>query len=49
MFHADHWGLPNVLAKVEELYGKYGDWLKPAECLKRLAGEGKGFADFTPG
>ncbi|MDA0238976.1 MAG: 3-hydroxyacyl-CoA dehydrogenase NAD-binding domain-containing protein [Proteobacteria bacterium] len=46
MFYADTLGLGKVLAKVQELEKDYGDWLKPAECLKRLAAEGKGFKDL---
>lgn len=46
MFYADTLGLDKVLAKVEELQEDYGAWLEPAECLKRLAAEGKGFKDL---
>ncbi len=49
MFHADTLGLDKVYAKVLELHETYGDWFKPADCLARLAAEGKGFADFKPG
>ena len=43
MFHADLVGLDKVLAKTEGLYEWYGDWMKPAELLKKFAAEGKNF------
>jgi 3-hydroxyacyl-CoA dehydrogenase len=46
MYYADAIGLDKVLAKLQELQGRYGDEFKPAPLLEKLAGEGKKFADF---
>ena len=48
MFYADTIGLDKVLATMEELHAAYGDWCEPAPLLRRLAKEGKTFADFKP-
>ena len=48
MFYADMIGLDKVLATMEELHAAYGDWCEPAPLLRRLAKEGKTFADFKP-
>jgi 3-hydroxyacyl-CoA dehydrogenase len=46
MFYADTVGLKNVLAKIEEFEKKHGELWAPAPLLKKLADEGKTFADF---
>ncbi len=46
MFYADTVGLKNVLAKIEEFEKKHGELWAPAPLLKKLAQEGKTFADF---
>ena len=48
MFYADQVGLGEIYDRVVEMHEIYGDWFKPAECLKKLAASGKGFKDFTP-
>jgi 3-hydroxyacyl-CoA dehydrogenase len=46
MFYADTVGLGKVLARVEEFEARHGsDLWSPAPLLKRLAHEGKTFAD----
>lgn len=49
MFYADSVGLSEVLAKVQELHTRCGDWWKPAPLLEKLAAEGRGFSDWHPG
>ena len=49
MFYADMIGLDKVLATMEELHAAYGEWCEPAPLLRRLAKEGKTFAEFKPG
>jgi 3-hydroxyacyl-CoA dehydrogenase len=46
MWYADTVGLKNVLARVEEFHKQHGEWWTPAPLLKRLAEEGKTFAEF---
>jgi 3-hydroxyacyl-CoA dehydrogenase len=47
MWYADRMGLKNVLARVEEFHMQHGEWWTPAPLLKRLAEEGKTFAEFN--
>jgi 3-hydroxyacyl-CoA dehydrogenase len=47
MWYADTVGLKNVLARVEEFHKQHGEWWMPAPLLKRLAEEGKTFAEFN--
>lgn len=47
MFWADLIGLKKIAAKLEELAAIYGDSLKPAALLKRLAEENKTFASLN--
>ena len=47
MWYADTVGLKNVLARVAEFHKQHGEWWTPAPLLKRLAGEGKTFAEFN--
>jgi 3-hydroxyacyl-CoA dehydrogenase len=47
MFYADTVGLKNVLARVIDFEGRHGsDLWSPAPLLKRLAEDGRTFADF---
>jgi 3-hydroxyacyl-CoA dehydrogenase len=46
MWYADAVGLKKVLARVEEFEKHHGELWTPAPLLKRLAGEGKTFAEF---
>jgi 3-hydroxyacyl-CoA dehydrogenase len=46
MWYADTVGLKNVLARINEFHRQHGELWEPAPLLKRLAEEGKGFADF---
>jgi 3-hydroxyacyl-CoA dehydrogenase len=46
MWYADTVGLKNVLARVEEFHKQHGETWTPAPLLKRLAEEGKSFAEF---
>jgi 3-hydroxyacyl-CoA dehydrogenase len=46
MWYADTIGLKNVLARINEFHRQHGELWEPAPLLKRLAEEGKGFADF---
>jgi 3-hydroxyacyl-CoA dehydrogenase len=46
MWYADTVGLKNVLARISEFHRQHGELWEPAPLLKRLAEEGKGFADF---
>ena len=47
MWYADTVGLKNVLARVEEFHEAHGELWEPAPLLKRLADQGKTFADFA--
>jgi 3-hydroxyacyl-CoA dehydrogenase len=46
MWYADTMGLEKVYARVEEFHKQHGELWEPASLLKRLAEEGKKFADF---
>ena len=46
MWYADAVGLKNVYARILEFHQKHGELWEPAPLLKKLAEEGKGFADF---
>jgi 3-hydroxyacyl-CoA dehydrogenase len=46
MWYADTVGLKNVYARVLEFHRDYGDLWEPAPLLKRLAEEGRSFADW---
>lgn len=46
MFYADQVGLDKIYEKVLGYEQEYGDWLKPAACLKRLAESGGKFTDL---
>jgi 3-hydroxyacyl-CoA dehydrogenase len=47
MWYADTVGLKNVLARLEEFHKAHGELWEPAPLLKRLADQGKTFADFA--
>ena len=47
MWYADTVGLKKVLARIEEFQRQHGAIWDPAPLLKRLADEGKSFADFV--
>jgi 3-hydroxyacyl-CoA dehydrogenase len=47
MWYADTIGLGKVYDRVEEFHKQQGELWEPAPLLKRLAEEGKKFADFT--
>ncbi|WP_421682724.1 3-hydroxyacyl-CoA dehydrogenase [Stutzerimonas urumqiensis] len=49
MFYADSVGLDQVLARIEELHARCGDWWKPAPLLEKLAAEGRTFSDWQAG
>jgi 3-hydroxyacyl-CoA dehydrogenase len=46
MFYADTVGLKKVYDRVCEFHAQHGFWWEPAPLLKKLAEEGKKFADF---
>jgi 3-hydroxyacyl-CoA dehydrogenase len=46
MWHADTVGLKKVYDRICEFHKQHGELWEPAPLLKRLAEEGKGFADF---
>ncbi len=46
MWYADTVGLKKVLARIEEFHKAHGELWEPAPLLKRLADQGKSFADF---
>src|SRR6202166_1831528 len=46
MWYADTVGLKQVYERILEFHGQHGEIWRPAPLLKRLAGEGKRFADF---
>ena len=45
MFWADLVGLKTIYDTMSRLFDEHGEWLEPAPLLKRLAEQGKGFAD----
>jgi 3-hydroxyacyl-CoA dehydrogenase len=47
MWYADAVGLKKVFDRVEEFHRRHGELWEPAPLLKRLAEEGKKFADFN--
>lgn len=47
MWYADTVGLRKVYDRVREFHQTHGELWEPAPLLKRLAEEGKGFADFN--
>jgi 3-hydroxyacyl-CoA dehydrogenase len=47
MWYADTVGLEKVLARVEEFHRQHGELWEPAPLLKRLAVQGKSFAEFS--
>jgi 3-hydroxyacyl-CoA dehydrogenase len=49
MFYGDTVGLGDVLAAVQHYASAHGDLWAPSPLLERLAGEGKGFADWSAG
>jgi 3-hydroxyacyl-CoA dehydrogenase len=46
MWYADTVGLGKVYERISEFHRQHGELWEPAPLLKRLAEEGKGFADF---
>ena len=46
MYHADQVGLDNVYRDILSFHQQYGDAWRPAPLLKRLAQEGRSFADW---
>jgi 3-hydroxyacyl-CoA dehydrogenase len=46
MWYADTVGLKKVYDRICEFHRQHGELWEPAPLLKRLAEEGKGFADF---
>src|ERR1700704_4877812 len=49
MWYADTVGLKKVFDRISEFHKQHGELWEPAPLLKRLAEEGKGFADFDNG
>jgi 3-hydroxyacyl-CoA dehydrogenase len=49
MWYADTVGLKKVYARIQEFEKQHGNLWAPAPLLKRLAEEGKTFADFDKG
>jgi 3-hydroxyacyl-CoA dehydrogenase len=47
MWYADSIGLKNIFDRVEKFHKQHGELWEPAPLLKRLAEEGKKFADFN--
>lgn len=47
MWYADTVGLKNVCQRICELHSRHGELWEPASLLRRLAEEGKTFAEFT--
>jgi 3-hydroxyacyl-CoA dehydrogenase len=47
MWHADTVGLKKVYDRISEFHEQHGEIWQPAPLLKRLAGQGKTFADFA--
>ncbi len=46
MWYADTVGLKKVYERILEFHQQHGFWWEPAPLLKKLAEQGKGFADF---
>ena len=46
MWYADTVGLKKVYERIQEFHAQHGHWWEPAPLLKKLAEEGKKFADF---
>jgi 3-hydroxyacyl-CoA dehydrogenase len=46
MWYADTVGLKKVYDRISEFHAQHGYWWEPAPLLKKLAEEGKKFADF---
>ena len=46
MFWADLVGLDRIYDTLSRLYDEHGGWLEPAPLLKKLASEGRSFADL---
>jgi 3-hydroxyacyl-CoA dehydrogenase len=46
MWYADTVGLKKVYDRIREFHAQHGFWWEPAPLLKKLAEEGKKFADF---
>ena len=47
MWYADTVGLKTVYERILEFQRHHGEWWEPAPLLKKLAEQGKGFADFN--
>jgi 3-hydroxyacyl-CoA dehydrogenase len=47
MWYADSMGLKNVYQRICEFHSRHGELWEPAALLRRLAEEGKTFAEFT--
>jgi 3-hydroxyacyl-CoA dehydrogenase len=47
MWYADTVGLKKVYERIREFQQQHGNWWEPAPLLKRLAEQGKTFADFN--
>jgi len=47
MWYADTVGLKKVYERIREFQQQHGSWWEPAPLLKRLAEQGKTFADFN--
>jgi 3-hydroxyacyl-CoA dehydrogenase len=47
MWYADTVGLKTVYERIREFERRHGSWWEPAPLLKRLAEQGKTFADFN--
>jgi len=47
MWYADSRGLKSVYERICELHSRRGELWEPAPLLRRLAEEGKSFAEFT--
>jgi 3-hydroxyacyl-CoA dehydrogenase len=48
MWYADTVGLKKVYERLREFQQRLGGWWEPAPLLKRLAEQGKTFAEFNP-
>lgn len=48
MQHADHLGIKNIVDRLNELNGKYGDRFKPSAILEEMASSGKRFYNNRP-
>jgi len=47
MWYADAVGLKKVYERIREFQQHHGEWWEPGPLLKRLAGQGKTFAEFN--